>query len=131
MPIDAARFARRWEVAWNAHDLNELFGHFSDDVVITSPVAAELIEGSGGVIRGKDALRDYWALALKLIPDLRFTVEDVYAGLDVVVINYRNQRGNLVSEVLRFDGEEVVEGHGTYLTEALDDPPGAVGASSS
>jgi hypothetical protein len=29
MPIDAARFARRWEV--NTHDLNELLGHFSDD----------------------------------------------------------------------------------------------------
>ena len=129
MPIDGAGFARRWEVAWNAHDLDELLGHFSDHVVFTSPIAAQLIEGSGGVIRGKDALRDYWALGLKLIPDLRFTVEGVYSGLDVVVINYRNQRGNLVSEVLRFDGEEVVEGHGTYLTEALDDPASAVGAS--
>jgi ketosteroid isomerase-like protein len=66
-------------VAWNAHDLDELLGHFSDDVVFTSPVAAELIQGSGGVIRGKDALRDYWALGLKLIPDLRFTVEGVWA----------------------------------------------------
>ena len=77
MPIDAAGFARRWEVAWNAHDLDELLGHFSDHVVFTSPIAAQLIEGSGGVIRGKDALRDYWALGLKLIPDLRFTVEGV------------------------------------------------------
>ena len=63
-----------------------------------------------------------------LIPDLRFSVQGVYAGLDVIVINYRNQRGNLVSEVLRFDGDEVVEGHGTYLTESLGDPVGAVGA---
>ena len=131
MPIDPAGFARRWEVAWNSHDLDELLGHFSDDVVFTSPVAAKLIEGSGGVIRGKDALREYWARGLELIPDLRFIVEGVYAGLDVVVINYRNQRGNLVSEVLRFDGELVVEGHGTYLTEALDDPAGAVGAGAS
>jgi ketosteroid isomerase-like protein len=131
MPIDAAGFASRWEAAWNAHDLAELLGHFSDDVVFTSPVAAQLIEGSGGVILGKDALRDYWTLGLKLIPDLRFTVEGVYAGLDVIVINYRNQRGNLVSEVLRFDGETVVEGHGTYLIDALADPGSAVGATAS
>jgi ketosteroid isomerase-like protein len=131
MPIDAAGFASRWEAAWNAHDLDELLGHFSDDVVFTSPVAAQLIEGTGGVIHGKDALRDYWTLGLKLIPDLRFRVEGVYAGLDVVVINYRNQRGNLVAEVLRFDGEAVVEGHGTYLLDALADPGSAVGASAS
>jgi hypothetical protein len=79
----------------------------------------------------RDALRSYWSHALELIPDLRFTVEGVYAGLDVMVINYRNQRGNLVSEVLRFDGETVVEGHGTYLVEALANPTAVVGAHSS
>jgi ketosteroid isomerase-like protein len=130
MPIDAAGFASCWEAAGNAHDLDELLGHFSDDVVFTSPVAAQLIEGSGGVIHGKAALRDYWTLGLELIPDLRFTVEGVYAGLDVVVINYRNQRGNLVSEVLRF-GEAVVEGHGTYLIDALADPGSAAGVTAS
>ena len=31
--------------------------------------------------------------------------------------NYRNQNGGLVSEVLKFDGPLVVEGHGTYLGE--------------
>jgi hypothetical protein len=38
------------------------------------------------------------------------------------VINYRNQNGGLVSEVLKFDGPFVVEGHGTYLGNAT---PGA------
>jgi len=31
------------------------------------------------------------------------------------VINYRNHRGDLVNEVLTFDGDLVCEGHGTYL----------------
>ena len=34
----------------------------------------------------------------------------------LVVINYRNQRGGLVNEVLIFDGDLVREGHGTYLS---------------
>jgi hypothetical protein len=34
----------------------------------------------------------------------------------VLVINYRNERGGLVNEVLHFDGDLVREGHGTYLT---------------
>ena len=31
--------------------------------------------------------------------------------------NYRNQNVGLVSEVLKFDGPLVVEGHGTYPAE--------------
>ena len=38
-----------------------------------------------------------------------------YAGISTLVINYRNQAGGLVCEVLHFDGPLVREGHGTYL----------------
>ena len=71
--------------------------------------------GSGGVVRGKAALREYWTAALKTMPDLHFEVVGVYHGESVVVINYRNQRGALVNEVLEFDGDLVRRGHGTYL----------------
>jgi hypothetical protein len=47
-----------------------------------------------------------------------------YAGVEHVVINYRNHVGGLVCEVLRFDGALVTEGHGTYLS---DDAAGASG----
>ena len=40
---------------------------------------------------------------------------DLYGGIDTLVIHYRNQLGGLVNEVLTFDGERVVSGHGTYL----------------
>jgi ketosteroid isomerase-like protein len=114
--VDAVGFAERWVNDWNAHDLEALLGHFSDDVVFSSPVAAQVVPGSGGVVRGKDELRRYWAEGLRRIPELRFTVEAVYAGVRTVVINYRNHVGNLVCEVLTFDGPLVVEGHGTYLS---------------
>jgi hypothetical protein len=38
----------------------------------------------------------------------------VYIGVDTLVINYRNQKGGLVNEVLIFEGPLVREGHGTY-----------------
>ena len=79
-------------------------------------MAARLLPDTHGVVRGKQALRHYWTVALSRIPNLRFTVEAVYRGIDTVVIAYRNQDGGLVSEVLKFDGDLVVEGHGTYLT---------------
>ncbi len=40
----------------------------------------------------------------------------VYAGFDTLVINYRNQAGGLVNEVLTFADGLVVAGHGTYRT---------------
>jgi ketosteroid isomerase-like protein len=114
---EAQAFAEQWVKDWNAHDLDALLGHFTDDVVFTSPVAVRLL-GSDGVIRGKEALRKYWSEGLRLIPDLRFEVLAVYAGVSTVVINYRNQAGGAVCEVLTFDGSLVREGHGTYLAQA-------------
>jgi ketosteroid isomerase-like protein len=34
---EAVGFAERWVKNWNAHDLEGLLSHFSDDVVFTSP----------------------------------------------------------------------------------------------
>jgi ketosteroid isomerase-like protein len=115
---EAIAFAAEWERNWNAHDLDALLAHFADDVVFTSPVAAQLLDDSDGVIRGRDALRAYWSHALSLLPDLRFAVEGVYAGLDAVVINYRNHAGNRVCELLRFEDGLVVAGIATYETDA-------------
>jgi hypothetical protein len=67
------------------------------------------------VVRGKAALRDYWVTALGLLPGLHFEVIDVYRGESLLVINYRNHRGESVNEVLIFDGDLIREGHGTYL----------------
>ncbi len=116
MDIDATAFSQHWVQAWNNHDVDAVLAHFHDDVVFTSPVAAQLYPETAGVIRGKAALRHYWSGALQRMPDLHFVVEDVYRGIDTIVINYRNQNGGLVNEVLRFGGDGlVIEGHGTYL----------------
>ncbi len=114
---EAQAFADQWVKDWNAHDVEALLEHFTDDVVFTSPVAARLF-GGDGVIQGKEALRKYWSEGIRLIPDLHFEVLTVYVGVSTVVINYRNQAGGVVSEVLTFDGPLVREGHGTYLAQA-------------
>ena len=118
----AQEFVDDWVTRWNEHDLEGLLAHFTEDVVFTSPVAATVL-GTDGHVRGKTALREYWTKGLAAIPDLRFAVVGHYVGLDHLVIHYRNQKGNLVCEVLRFDGDLVVEGHGTYADAA--NPAGA------
>jgi ketosteroid isomerase-like protein len=111
---DPNGYAQAWVQAWNAHDIEAVLDHFRDDVLFTSPVAARVVPESGGVVRGKAALRAYWTTALAKQPDLRFEVVGVYRGESTLVINYRNHRGELVNEVLSFDGDGLVrEGHGT------------------
>lgn len=112
---DPEPFARDWCEAWNARDVEAVLAHFHDDAVFTSPVAARVVPESGGVVRGKDALRRYWFAALAALPDLHFEVVATYIGTNALVINYRNHRDQLVNEVLIFDGALVREGHGTYL----------------
>ena len=112
---EAAGFAEEWSAAWNRRDVDAVLAHFHDDVVFTSPYAAEFVPGSAGVVRGKAALREYWCAALAAVPDLHFDVIGVYRGASVLVINYRNEKGGLVNEVLEFDGDLVRRGHGTYL----------------
>ena len=111
----ARRFSTEWLDAWNAHDLDAILEHFADDVVFSSPLALQLIEGSDGVIRGKADLRTYWSKGLRRSPELHFEIEDLYVGVNTLVIHYRNHSGGLVNEVLTFDGPLVVEGHATYL----------------
>jgi ketosteroid isomerase-like protein len=115
--VEAQIFADQWVKDWNAHDVDALVEHFTDDVVFTSPAAIRIL-GGDGVIRGREALRKYWSEGVRLIPDLHFEVLALYVGIDTVVINYRNQAGGVVSEVLTFDGPLVSEGHGTYLAQA-------------
>jgi len=122
----AQEFAKQWAAAWNAHDLDAVLSHFADDADFVSPVAAQLLPETQGILQGKAAIREYWTLGLQRIPDLHFEIVNVYAGLTTVVINYRNHVGGLVNEVLQLNDEgHVIRGEGTYL---VADAAGASGA---
>jgi hypothetical protein len=113
---EAQKFADRWVADWNSREVERILEHFTEDVTFSSPFAAQFM-GGDGVVRGKAALRDYWSFALTKIPDLHFEVLGVYAGVRTLVINYRNQVGRLVCEVLTLDENgAVAKGHGTYLS---------------
>ena len=111
----ADRFATEWIDAWNAHDLERILSHYSRDVEFRSPVAAQLVPDSRGVIHGIDALRSYWAMGLERIPDLHFDLVSVLEIDDGITIFYRNQRDVLVAETLRFGADGLVtDGFAAY-----------------
>ena len=88
--IDPAAVAAEWEAAWNAHDMDAVVAHYADAVVFRSRKAVPLT--GTAEIGGKAALRAYWSEALRRRPDLRFTVEDVFEGPDMLAIACHNHR---------------------------------------
>lgn len=110
----ADRFARDWEADWNSRDLDRVLAHYADDVTFQSPLIARFTGDETGIVRGKEALRAYWAEGLRRLPNLHFEVVDVRASVDTLVLNYRNQDGGLVSEVLTLRDGLVVAGLGAY-----------------
>ncbi|GHJ48189.1 hypothetical protein Cs7R123_55310 [Catellatospora sp. TT07R-123] len=112
----ASAFAERWIALWNSRDLEGVLELFADDAVFSSPTAARLGHGAGGVVRGKEALRAYWSDALSHNPELHFDLLGVYVGTTALVINFRRQTGVRANEVLVFDGPLIVEGHATHVT---------------
>ena len=98
--------ARDWEAGWNSHDLDRIMAHYHPDIVFRSAKAAALV--GQGELRGHGPLRAYWSRALERQPDLAFEVVDVFEGHSMLVITYRNHKGVLAAETLRFDGDGLV-----------------------
>jgi ketosteroid isomerase-like protein len=102
----AAEFAAEWAAAWNRRDLEAVLAHFHDDVVFTSPTALAVV--GTATVRGKQALRDYWTIAMGRITALRFTVDralwDSQAReLAIVYVADIEGKSRRVSENLVFD----------------------------
>jgi hypothetical protein len=100
---NANQFAADWIAAWNSHNLDTILSHYSPDVVLTSPVAAKILNEPSGTVRGKAALRNYFKLGLEAYPNLHFDLQDVMQGLSSVVLCYINQKGTKTAEFMEFD----------------------------
>jgi ketosteroid isomerase-like protein len=98
----AQAFARDWIAAWNAHDLDAVLSHYSDDFEMSSPIIQQLMHEASGTLTGKPAVRAYWAKALQKIPDLHFELITTLVGANSLVLYYRGHRGE-AAEVFVFN----------------------------
>jgi predicted ester cyclase len=99
---DHGKFAKEWIEAWNSHDLDRVLSHYDDAVMLTSPRARLVLGVQDGAVRGKAALRDYIKRALEKIPDLTFTLDRVFSGVNSVVIEFHTSDGRHGAELMDF-----------------------------
>lgn len=103
----AEKFAKEWIEAWNAHDLELVLSHYSEDFVMSSPYIVRIAGVDSGTLKGKDDIRAYWAAALEKMPTLTFELVKVLTGVDSVTIYYRGVRG-MAAEVFFIGADHLV-----------------------
>lgn len=101
-------FAHAWLDAWNAHDLELILSHYTQDVEFSSPFVIERGVDPSGTVVGKQALAAYWGPALGPDSTLRFELVSVFAGVSSMAVLYRAQVGDTdrqAVEVFHFNDE--------------------------
>jgi ketosteroid isomerase-like protein len=101
----AEGFAREWVDSWNAHDLERVLSHYSDDFEMSSPFIVAFSGEPSGTLKGKANVGAYWRAALERIPDLHFELLQVFVCVNSITIYYRAVLGKLATEVLFFDAD--------------------------
>jgi ketosteroid isomerase-like protein len=80
--------ARRWLDCFARQDLDGLLALYADDAVHTSPKIRVRHPETGGVLRGKPALRAWWADAFARIPELGYELTTLTADEHRVFMEY-------------------------------------------
>ena len=86
----AEELARDWIEGWNARDLERILAHYADGFEMTSPLIVQRFAITNGKLKGKDAVRKYWAQGLTRTPELRFKLINVVVGVNALAIIYES-----------------------------------------
>lgn len=117
-PSSLAALGRTWIEAWNARDLERVLTLYDEDAVMTSDRIPAMGFDESGTVCGKDSLRAYWGKALGLLPNLHFSLIDLFVSPDSVVVFYENERGKRICEYLRVNAAgKIVQGSANHLAE--------------
>lgn len=104
--------AFKWFDAFNAHNLEQLLALYDDNAEHFSPKLKIRKPETDGLIKGKDALRDWWQDAFDRLPTLNYKVTSLTANENRVFMEYirkvENEEDMLVAEVLEIKDGKIV-----------------------
>lgn len=80
--------ANKWFVAFNEHNLENLLELYDDDAQHFSPKLKLRIPETNGLIKGKEALRNWWKDAFERLPNLHYKVQTLTANDTRVFMEY-------------------------------------------
>jgi ketosteroid isomerase-like protein len=101
--------AEEWVAAWNAHDLDAIMALYAPGIVFQTPTIIDTLGVADGTVRGAERLREHFARGLERLPDLRFELDGVYAGVSALAMTYRWADGTPVCELHEYDANGLIE----------------------
>ncbi|HEX8563648.1 MAG TPA: nuclear transport factor 2 family protein [Flavobacterium sp.] len=104
--------AFKWFDAFNSHNLEQLLSLYDDEAEHYSPKLKIRQPDSNGLVRGKQALREWWKDAFERLPSLHYKVTSLTANGDRVFMEYIRQvegeEAMLVAEVLEVKETKII-----------------------
>lgn len=104
--------AHKWFDAFNQYNLEQLLSLYDDEAEHFSPKLKIRKPETGGLVKGKAALHEWWQEAFELLPTLHYRVTSLTANSDRVFMEYvrtvADQEDMLVAEVLEIKDGKIV-----------------------
>jgi len=85
---DLKQIAHLWLNAFNEHDVENLLALYDEDAVHYSPKLKIWQPETNGLIKGKQALRNWWADAFERLPELKYEIIELTADDQQVFMEY-------------------------------------------
>jgi SnoaL-like domain len=101
----ALDFAHEWVAAWNAHDLERVLSHYTEDFEMSSPFIVSFTGEPSGTLKGRAQVGAYWRTALERIPNLRFELLEVFTCVNSITIYYKAVLGKSATEIFFINQE--------------------------
>jgi len=109
LPDERARaLAEEWVAAWNSHDLDAIMALYAPGVVFQTPTIIDTLGIADGRVEGAERLREHFGRGLERLPDLRFDLDGVYAGVTSLAMTYRWADGTPVCELHSYDEDGLI-----------------------
>ena len=104
--------ARQWFEAFNKHDIEMLLNLYHNEAEHYSPKLKVHQPQTNGFIKGKTALRNWWADAFNRLPNLHYEVLNITADNKQVFMEYLRQTPGetdlIVGEVLQIKDGKII-----------------------
>ena len=104
---ESLEFARKHVEIWKSHELDAIVELYTETAELVSPLAASLSGASE--IRGRAALREYFARGLEKYPDLKFEIIDTFRCQSSVALLYYGAGRRRVTEVMFLRNDHKIE----------------------
>ena len=104
---EGVELAQKWIEDWNNHDLDAIMSHYAEEVELVSPLAVRILGNPDGKVKGKKALREYFAKGLEVYPELRFDLIKTLIGVESIVMYYRKDN-SLSAEFVMVNSENLI-----------------------